>query len=210
MVFAVTDQRRRRAWPVPHARCHDLLGSVSVAKARNVAYYDDPTQLHPDRHGARHSPGASPSPHAPSVTWPIPASPRASTVIRPGRSRSSTIRGVNPMTGLNDRNAAAGLVRTSASLGYDAFHPRPISTTRIIRSIRTASSSSRAVRAVQDRQRHDQSSAAWASAATASIRTTSSPSRPPMAMHRPAAWRSIITRSGAWRCRTRNSTVSLC
>ena len=90
MVFAVTDRTGEvlGLYRMPDATVFSI--DVAVAKARNVAYYADPTQLKP----VDQVPGiaAGHGVHQPHVPLPgrCRASPKASTARRPGRSRSST------------------------------------------------------------------------------------------------------------------------
>ena len=121
MVFAVTDTDGEvlGLFRMPDATIFSI--DVAVAKARNVAYYADPSQLQPIDQVPGVPPGRA-SPTAPSATWPSRASPRASTATRRARSRSSTT-AASTRDRPDSRPAAAGL-GVPERQGFDAFNPQ--------------------------------------------------------------------------------------
>jgi uncharacterized protein GlcG (DUF336 family) len=121
MVFAVSDPQG------------DLLGlyrmpdatifseGVAVAKARNVAYYDDPNQLQPVDEVAGVAPGVSFT----SRTFRYLAQPRYPAGIDgspPGPFSILNDGGSNPLTGLNTGAPLPASAFHSVE-GYEAFHP---------------------------------------------------------------------------------------
>ncbi|HKI32738.1 MAG TPA: hypothetical protein VKA46_12880 [Gemmataceae bacterium] len=121
MVFAVSDPQG------------DLLGlyrmpdatifseGVAVAKARNVAYYDDPSQLQP----ADQVPGVAPGVAITSRTVRFLAQPRypeGTDGAPPGPFSILNDGGSNPLTGLNTGAAKPASAFQSVE-GYEAFHP---------------------------------------------------------------------------------------
>ena len=89
MVFAVSDENGNilGLYRMPDATYFSI--GVAVAKARNVAYYDNPSSAPADRQDQRRCLPARRSPRALSAMFPCLAFPRASTSTDPGRARSS-------------------------------------------------------------------------------------------------------------------------
>ena len=100
MVFAVTDSTGEvlGLYRMPDATVFSI--DVAVAKARNVAYYDDPAQLTADRPACRACPRASRSRTARSATWPMPRFPSGIDGTPPGPFSILNDGGVDRRTGL--------------------------------------------------------------------------------------------------------------
>ena len=99
MVFAVTDLDGNVVglFRMPDATVFSI--DVAVAKARNVAYYADPTQL---CSRSTSSPGVPAGTAFTNRTFRYLAQPRfpeGSTAPRRARSRTSTTAGADPLTG---------------------------------------------------------------------------------------------------------------
>ena len=128
MVFAVTDPATGEVlglYRMPDSTIFSL--DIAVAKARNVGYYNNPAQLQPqDR--VPGIPDGGPSPHAPSVTWSIRASPEGIDGDPPGPFSILNDGGANPLTALTPGTPDPSAHQSVQ--GYDAYHPAPTSTIR--------------------------------------------------------------------------------
>ena len=120
-VFAVTDSTGAvlGLYRMPDATIFSI--AVAVAKARNVAYYDDPTQLQPQDE----VPGVAPGVAFTARTFRYLADPRYPEGIdgsAPGPFSILNDGGVDPTTGLN---VGAPLPPSAyqSILGFSAFHP---------------------------------------------------------------------------------------
>jgi uncharacterized protein GlcG (DUF336 family) len=121
MVFAVTDTAGNvlGLYRMPDATVFSL--DVAVAKARNVAYYDDPAQLQP----ADQVPGVAPGVAFTNRTFRFLAQPRYPEGIDgapPGPFSILNDGGSNPLTGLNTGAPLPASAFHSVE-GYAAFHP---------------------------------------------------------------------------------------
>ena len=120
-VFAVADSTGAvlGLYRMPDATVFSI--AVAVAKARNVAYYDDPTQLQPQDE----VPGVAPGVAFTSRTFRYLADPRYPEGIDgapPGPFSILNDGGVDPATGLNVGPPLPASAYQSI-LGYSAFHP---------------------------------------------------------------------------------------
>jgi uncharacterized protein GlcG (DUF336 family) len=121
MIFAVTDKDGNvlGLYRMPDATVFSL--AVAVAKARNVAYYDDPGQLQ----AADQVPGVAPGVAFTARTFRFVAQPRYPEGIDgepPGQFSILNDGGSNPLTGLNTGAPLPASAFNSVE-GYVAFHP---------------------------------------------------------------------------------------
>jgi uncharacterized protein GlcG (DUF336 family) len=121
MVFAVSDSQGNilGLYRMPDATVFSI--DVAVAKARNTAYYDDPTQLQ----SADQVPGLPPGVSMTNRTFRYLAQPRFPEGIDfdpPGPFSILNDPGTNPVNGLNSGPPQPGSAFQSV-FGYAAFHP---------------------------------------------------------------------------------------
>jgi uncharacterized protein GlcG (DUF336 family) len=122
MVFAVADSTGAilGLYRMPDATVFSI--DVAVAKARNVAYYDDPAQLQP----VDQVPGLPPGVSMTNRTFRYLAEPRFPEGIDgapPGFFSILNSPGINQQNGLNSGPPLPASVYDGTVLGYDAFHP---------------------------------------------------------------------------------------
>jgi uncharacterized protein GlcG (DUF336 family) len=122
MVFAVSDKQGNLLglYRMPDATVFSI--DVAVAKARNVAYYDDPAQLQP----ADQVPGVAPGVAFTARTFRFLAQPRYPEGIDgepPGAFSILNDGGSNPITGLNDGPPLPKSAFNSVE-GFVAFNPQ--------------------------------------------------------------------------------------
>ncbi len=168
MVFAVTDKEGNvlGLYRMPDATVFSL--DVAVAKARNVAYYDDPAQLQ----AVDQVPGIPAGVAFTNRTFRYlsePFFPEGINGKPPAPFSILNDGGVNPQNGLQVGPPLPASAFQSV-VGFAAFHPGANFHDPFNPPIRTASSSSPAVR--PSTRTTARSWAVWASAATAWIRTT--------------------------------------
>ena len=135
MVFAVSDKNGNilGLYRMPDATIFSI--DVAVAKARNVAYYDNPAQLQPiDKvNGVRERNGI----HQPDVPLPGPAPfPEGIDIYPPGPFSILNDGGVTKF-GTNSGPPLPASAFQSVQ-GYDDFNPQRTSTTQPTRPTRTA------------------------------------------------------------------------
>ena len=146
MVFAVADSTGDilGLYRMPDATVFSI--DVAVAKARNVAYYDDPDAVA----AADQVPGLPPACAAHEPDVPLPGatriSRRASTATPAGPFSILNDPGINPTTGLDVGPPLPASAFTAASWATPRSTRTRTSTPRPTRSTRTASSSSPAAR----------------------------------------------------------------
>jgi uncharacterized protein GlcG (DUF336 family) len=121
MIFAVTDTAGNvlGLYRMPDATVFSI--DVAVAKARNVAYYDDPSQLQP----ADQVPGVAPGVAFTARTFRFLAQPRypeGTDGTPPAPFSILNDGGSNPITGLNTGAPLPASAFNSVE-GYVAFHP---------------------------------------------------------------------------------------